>query len=570
MKKPVFLSHFTRKRTIRFLDEKHLFQHGPLTYKVIASVIGLIIALVSITAIVRLNNALLVEIPSNGGTLHEGIIGIPRYINPVLANSPADKDLTTLVYAGLMKKTPMGELEPELAKSYTLSEDGTVYTFTLKEDLYFHDNVPLTTHDIAFTIQQIQDPALNSPEHGNWSGVKVTVLSSSQIQFALEEPYAPFLYNTTVGVMPKHLWENTSAEQFAFNTLNIEPIGSGPYQIKEIKKEDGIPEIFHLIPSETYPLGRPFIDDIFIHLYPEESKLLKALTKGTIDSAPGITPAGLESIDTDDFEIVSKPLPRVFHLYLNQNKAEIFTDSDLRHALNVALDRDALVAEVFKGHATTLSGPLPPNPFVQNPKIETNKTPEELLDMADWELSATSSMRMNGEEPLTFRLTTSNHPELKQSAEIIADTLRSYGIGVDLEFYELQDLKQNIIRPREFQMLLFGSLVDSGLDLYPLWHSSQRNDPGLNISQYANIDVDADLERARATETPEEHITEAVAEIQSDLPALPLYSPHFIYVRPQHVHKNNITYIEAPHDRFIDVHSWYIETRNVWFSFINK
>ena len=562
---------FTKKRTFRFLDEKQLFQNAPLTYKVIAFVIGVIIAVVSLTTIARTNNALLVEVPTSGGTLHEGIVGIPRYINPVLAVSNADRDLTTLVYAGLMKKTKNGGLEPELAQSYTMSDDGLVYTFTLRDDIYFHDDVRITAQDVAFTIQKTQDTAISSPEIGNWSNIDVQVLSTDQIQFTLPEPYAPFLHNTTIGILPKHLWENTSAEQFAFNIFNIEAIGSGPYQIKEIKRKDGIPEVFHLEPSEEYPLGKPFIDNILIHIYPNEDALITALSKRTIDSAPGISPDRIEEIDKEHHTIVSTPLPRIFFVYLNQNKSDIFTETDARRAFDIALDKKRIAENLFGEYATPLDSPLPPNMLVET-NIASSYSKEEagaLLDSAGWTF-ASSTARENDGQPLTFKLTTSNNPNLKATAEHVKKQLEEVGVDVDLEFYDLQDLKHNIIRPREFQALLFGALLDPSLDLYPLWHSSQRNDPGLNISQYTDIEVDADLEVARSDNdlgVRTEALTRAIKQIQKDTPALPLYAPHFIYVQPQHVRNNTLEYITSNSDRFIDVHTWHIETRYVWLPF---
>jgi len=510
-----------------------------------------------------------VEIPSNGGTVSEGIIGTPRYINPVLAVSQADKDMTQLIYAGLLKKTQSGDLEKEMAESYSLSEDGTVYTITLKDNLYFHDGVKVTAYDVAFTIQSIQDPAINSPLLGNWAGVSVEVISSHELQFILEKPYGPFINNLTVGILPKHLWENTSAEQFALNSFNIEPIGSGPFMIKEIKRKDGVPEIFRLIPAKDYSLGEPHLKDLIIHSYPDEERLIQALIKGTVDSCSGISPQNIGQLS--HLEIASISLPRVFSLYLNQNKADIFTQLAVRKAIYAAVNRSALIDAVFRGYATPLFGSLPPNPLIYTSEPIEESSTDEILNEAGWIQDATSTMRTKDGQPLTFRLATSNHPELKQSAEIIASQLQEYGIGVDLEFYDLQDLKQNIIRPREFQGLLFGVLLDSNLDLYPLWHSSQRNDPGLNISQYTNIEVDSLLEKARNAETPEtkkEALENVMKEIQTDVPTIPLYSPHLIYIKPKHVHNNEVTYIEEPQDRFIDIHTWYIETRNVWNIFI--
>jgi len=110
------------------------------------------------------NQEFKVTVPAHGGTLTEGIIGTPRLINPVLAISDADRDITELVYSGLIRKMPDGEIVPDLASSYEISNDGLSYTFTLKDDLIFHDSKPLTTDDVLFTIEKAQDQVLKSPK----------------------------------------------------------------------------------------------------------------------------------------------------------------------------------------------------------------------------------------------------------------------------------------------------------------------------------------------------------------------------------------------------------------------
>ena len=106
----------------------------------------------------RVNQTFLVEVPMRGGMITEGITGMPQIINPVTVSpftSPeADNDLIALVYSGLLKATPNGSLLPDLAKNYYISENGLIYTFILKDELFWHDGKPVTSNDIKFTIQK--------------------------------------------------------------------------------------------------------------------------------------------------------------------------------------------------------------------------------------------------------------------------------------------------------------------------------------------------------------------------------------------------------------------------------
>ncbi len=220
----------------------------------------------------KANRALMVEIPSRGGSLTEGVMGAPRFINPILAISDADRDLTALVFSGLMRATPDGALIEDLAESYTISEDGLAYTFNLKKDITWHDGKPLTAADVIFTVQKVQDSIIKSPKRASWEGVSVEKTDDHTVIFNLKQPYAPFLENTTLGIIPEHLWHNVGSEQFSFSTLNTEPIGSGPYRIRGIKKDSaGIPKYYDLVPFGNFALGRPYINSIRVRFYANET-----------------------------------------------------------------------------------------------------------------------------------------------------------------------------------------------------------------------------------------------------------------------------------------------------------
>ena len=176
-------------------------------------------------------------VPSRGGSLSEGAIGTPRFINPLLAVSQTDQDLATLVYSGLMRAGNDG-LIPDLAERYEVTEDGTEYTFHLKPGITFHDGKPVTASDVEFTVLLAQNPEIKSPRRANWGGVSVRTEGESTIIFTLPHAYAPFLENTQLGILPKHLWETIPADEFPFHVLNTDPVGTGPYRVDKIRTND--------------------------------------------------------------------------------------------------------------------------------------------------------------------------------------------------------------------------------------------------------------------------------------------------------------------------------------------
>ena len=534
----------------------------------------------------NISKAFLMEVPAHGGSITEGIVGSPRFINPLLSNSDTDRDLTILIYSGLMKATPSGELVHDLAESHTISEDGLVYDFILKDNISFHDKVPVTADDIVFTTQKAQDASLKSPKRASWDGVTIEKINDKHIRFTLKQPYAPFLENTTLGILPKHIWGQIDAEQFSFSRFNNDPIGTGPYKIKKIKYNSaGTPEFYELKSFNDYAIGEPFISKIKILFYSSETALLAGYKDGDIESINSISPNKLSELADTGVNIERSPLPRIFAVFFNQNQASVFANIEVRKALNVALDKNDIVNNVLSGYGTSIYGPIPPgllNTGATNSnndklnKQERINLAKEILENNGWvfdeETNVWEKKTKKESSQLRFSLSTSDTPELKATAEIIAQGWRDIGAIVDLKIFEAGDLNQNVIRPRKYDALLFGEIISRELDLFAFWHSSQRNDPGLNIALYANITADKLLEDARkATDRSVmiEKYKEFEEEIDNDIPAVFIYSPDFIYIIPKYIKAFELGAAVTPAERFLNIHKWYIETDKVWNFFVN-
>lgn len=531
-----------------------------------------------------LESSLVVAAPASGGALTEGILGSPRFINPLLAVSDADRDLTALVYSGLLKATSDGAYIPDLAASYEVSPDGLTYTFVLREGASFHDGTPVTAADVLFTILKAQDATIKSPMRANWSGVEAATVDERTVRFTLRSPYAPFIENMTLGVLPKHLWDNVSAEEFPFSELNTSPVGSGPYKVHSVARSaGGIPSSYTLASFGKYTLGEPYLRRITLRFYQSEDALLAALARGDIESGSGITPARLVTLEKT--VVVTSPLNRVFGIFFNQNQSEVLRLKEVRQALSEAVDRDALVAQVLGGYGTALHGPVPPavlplsassSVAVQNGALAAR----ELLISKGWELGedgvlekTTGSGTNKSTTRLAFRVATGNVPELRAAAEHLRNVWQQVGADVSLEVYEPGDLSQNVIRPRKYDALLFGQVIGRELDLFAFWHSSQRNDPGLNIALYANAAADDALETLRESRSEAERAKLYQAfetELRSDIPAVFLYVPDFVYSVPNDLKGLNLGFIETPSDRFLSVTQWHRETDYVWPFFVKQ
>jgi peptide/nickel transport system substrate-binding protein len=489
--------------------------------------------------------------------------------------------MVSLIYSGLMRKNTDGTLVPDLAEKYEMSKDGLTYTFTLKNKIYFQDGKPVTADDVIFTVNEAKDSVIKSPQKVDWDGVTATKINDRVIQFSLKQPFSSFLENATLGIMPQSLWNNSPIE---LNNANTAPIGSGPYMVKSVVKESsGVIDSYELAPFEKFALGEPYIKTVNLRFYSDEDSLISALEEGAVDQISSITPLNADILKERNYQIDSTVLPRVFGLFFNQNQNQLFTDKVITKAINQAIDKDKIIREVLYGYGVAIDDPIPPN-IMAYQKVEAKNTisRDQLLQNVQSDLAkdgwtkgsdgflqkiTTDKNKKKTSTALAFSISTGNAPELAKTAELIKQDLGAIGMKVDVKTFDVGNLNQNVIRPRKYDALLFGQIVNHESDLFAFWHSSQRKDPGLNIAMYTNAKVDKILEDAAVTVDEQSRIKKYAqfeTEIEKDMPAVFLYSPNFIYVVAQNLKGFSIEHLISPGDRFANIYSWYTETENVW------
>jgi peptide/nickel transport system substrate-binding protein len=550
------------------------------TVGLIISVSGLVLSLV---------RAITVEVPARGGELVEALVGTPRFINPLFAHTDVDRDVTQLLFAGLMRATPSGTLVPSLARSYTISPDGLTYTFTLRDDVFFHDGVPVSADDVLFTIESVQNDAVKSPERARWDGVRAEKTSEDSIVFTLPAPYTPFLENTTLGILPKHLWEDISADQFVLSSRNTqEPIGAGPFRSEKIVRDArGIATQMHLKAFRNTEENAPFLSRITLMFLSSEEAVLASLAKGESESAAITSPLYANELTTwqeeDRKTVIHRALlPRTFNVFFNHNQSSLFTNKDVRHALSLALDRTELIDSTLAGFGRVANGPIPAG-FLPGEDVSSRENTQaqesatrvrlarEYLEDAGWvfneEESVLEKKKGGDSERLIFSLSTADTPILKNTALFLKKRWEQMGARVTLKVFSAGDLAQSVIRPRQYDALLFGQALGRDLDLYAFWHSSQRVDPGLNVALFTDITTDSLLEKARRATTSRERTAlyrTFEHELLQEEPAVFLFSPEFVYSVPSTLHGVSLSVLTSPSERFLGVRDWYIKTRRVW------
>jgi peptide/nickel transport system substrate-binding protein len=548
-----------------------------LTEKIIFYFFTAVLSLSALSLLWQVNKLFLVTVPDYGGSFSEGVVGSARFVNPLLAVSDPDRDLTELVYSGLLRVTADGQFTPDLAESYSISPDGLTYTFVIRKNAEFQDGTKVTADDVVFTVQKAQDPALQSPRKTNWDGVTVKKVDAQTVQFILKQPYSPFIQNTTLGILPAHIWKSATIDEFPFSQWNIKAVGSGPYKIDSIVyTSSGLPSEYHLSAFQKYALGRPFISNIVIKLYSDQKSLLDAESSGNIDSIHGLSATELSGLKMDGSQKIISPLPRVFGVFFNQNQAPVLLNPEVRQALSMATDKQAIVDGVLGGYGQTINEPVPPSQISAKSASVFDETAADAKAMAlltknGWKQNANGIFQKTDSKKntttLSFSISTSDAPDLKATALLLQKQWQKIGALVDVKIFEINDLNQNIIRPRKYDILLFGEVVSSYSDLYPFWHSSERLDPGLNVAMYTNLKVDKILETLRNTtdETTQQKLYQNFeTQIELDTPAVFLYSPDFVYIAPKKIQNVKLGSLVTPAQRFSDVYKWYIETNEIW------
>ncbi|MCX6713022.1 MAG: ABC transporter substrate-binding protein [Candidatus Vogelbacteria bacterium] len=528
----------------------------------------------------KLNDRWLVTVAVPGGTLTEGIVGFPAHGNPLFAITDPDRDLAALVYSGLLKIGKDGLIIPDLAQSYTVSADGLSYDFKLRAGLSWQDGTPLTADDVVFTIGKIQDPAVKSPRRAAWEGVRAQKIGGLEVRFSLKKPYSAFLENATIGLLPKHLWQEIKSEAFSLSEYNIKGVGSGPYRIVAVEREPtGLPAIYRLEPFKNYAGGEPKITSLILHFYKNDETIRTAYERGEIDSFGSIPPTTAALLKKNGANVQTISLPRIFAAFFNQNDP-VLSDRTVRSALSLTTDKNSLIKNALQGAGVAINGPIPPGSegyLADRQSVYDPKAAAELLEKAGWKKGVdgiwAKTDKKNKTVRLEFNLSTAAAPELKSTAELLVAEWNQFGAKVTVSIYDLADLDQNLIRPRKFSALLFGEILGRDPDLYSFWHSSQRLAPGLNITQYANSTADKLLEDARRSGDPEIRTAKYEkfqTELAKDNPAIFLYSPYFLYILPAKVKGADFPSLIVPSERFATIADWYIAHDRVWKIFTTK
>jgi len=523
--------------------------------------------------------------PAPGGTFVEGVIGEPRELNPLLfSHHGPDRDITKLVYAGMMRFDGAGQPTPDLAESWAVTADGRSYTFVIRSGLRWHDGVPLSLDDVIFTIGLMQSTDYPGPADVGelWKQVTVAKLNNSTLKITLPEPYAPFLDHVTFPILPSHMFSGVRSADLKLHPANLSPVGSGPFQVKDLTLgfDDSIPEV-ELVANPFYHGLSPMLSGIKIKYFPDESTAIEALEKGEIMGIGGLSQTGIISMLTnDEFDIHSSLLPETNMILLNQQNESLkfFRDKKVRSALLLGLNREFFVEQFLSGQAVLATGPIPPGNWAYNDSLKNvdydPNIAADMLNKSGWVLPETNALddkdnfvlQKDGQE-LKFELLVPDDDLSIALGEIAVSDWRRLGVDVVLRRAKQHALEKEYLDTRDFQAIMINLSLQRtpDPDPYPFWHQTEI-ESGQNYSGYDNRVISEYIEQARTTPSSSSrsnlyHMFQR--RFVDDTPALLVYHPVYSYVTNKVVHGVQMGPIIEPSDRFNGISNWYIVIRRV-------
>jgi peptide/nickel transport system substrate-binding protein len=504
-------------------------------------------------------------VPTQGGEYTEGALGQPEYINPVIATSQTDLDLSKLVYSNLS----------DIADSITPSADLQTWDVRLKEGLTWQDGQKLTSDDVVFTVQSIQNKDANSPLYQSWQGVSVSRVSELEVEFTLANPYAYFGDNLkNLYIIPKHIFADTPPGNWHLSDYNLKPIGSGPYKFLSYDKTaDGYISEYHLQAWNASVDGNPLIQNFNFSFFNDENTLVQSFNSGQIDGFGNASPDDVAAIKRP-YDTFSWRTSGYYAVFFNQSKNLALQDPVVRQALSMAIDRNDLITTALGGAGVPEYGPVPPG-ATNFTDVSPSSTPSlsaasSLLDNDGWTVDPSSTFRSKtiskSSIPLVVNLTVPQIDFLANTADYLRNAWQSIGVQTNVVMDSPGTILNDAVVNRNYEGLLFGNVLGPSSDLYSFWDSSQDFSPGLNLSIYKNTSVDSLIEAARQTNssaTTTQDLATAQAKIAADYPAVFLYSPNYVYITNKNVQGINPNLLSDPSDRFLEVVHWYLNTARV-------
>ncbi len=512
-----------------------------------------------------------------GGQYTEAFVGQPRYINPLLSHSSsADRGLTRLIFSGLFEYDNQGILKTDVAERFEVDDELKEYVVFLRQDVRWHDGEQVTADDIILTTNIARDIAYGAAGVSNdmrliWNDIRVEKIDDFTVKFVLTDSDSTFLNNLTLGLLPEHIWGNITPEQFQLAEYNQKPIGSGPYEFVDldIDVKDNLISAYILRSNKEYYRGEPFITKFIANFYPTRSDAVSAYYNGEVSGIIVDKREHIESLSSIA-QKKSIELPHYFAVFFNQIESVPLAFDEVREALSRATDRDKIIAEVFVENASVRYSPFADGIVgfdggVQQAGFDKDGA-NALLDEKGWERGE-DKIRSKDDDRLAFTLHIgANHTQIARIAEMLKEQWREIGVEVTVQEHDKGGLEANIIKPRDYDALLYAHQMRFEPNLLPLWSGKEKNDPGINYALFDDEKMNESLDNFIKTKSTDDQLVLYKTQqerLKDEIPAVFLFAPKLSFMYNESVKGISANKVNASYDRYVDIQSWYIKEKRV-------
>ncbi len=516
--------------------------------------------------------------PSQGGTYTEALIGSFQRLNPLLddENQP-DRDVDRLLFSGLVKFDSSGVPQPDLAESWGISKDGTIYNFALRANATWHDGVPVSSDDVIFTVELMrsEDSPLPDDLKTFWNEIEVNALDTQTVQFRLPEAFAPFLDYVSFGLLPRHLLDGMNMAEIVDAPFNLEPVGTGPLKFKNLIVENGQISGLVLIRNESYYGTPAFLDELVFQYFPDGDSALQAYRDGAVQGISYVSAENLPAVLAEPgLSVYTSRMPQMTMILLNLDdpQLEFLQDEVVRRALYLGLNRQYMIDKILGGQAILANGPILPDTWAYYEGTQQVgydlEAARNLLREAEYVIpSEGSTVREKEGVVLSFTMLYPDDAIHLAIAELIQKNWADLNVEVILEAVSYEELVQERLEARDYQ----AALVDLNLtgspdpDPYPFWDQAQASG-GQNYSQWNSRVASEYLETARVTTDMAERARlyrNFQVVFSDELPALMLFNPVYTYVVDEQILGVRMGPLFDSSDRFLTITQWYLSAAPV-------
>lgn len=511
-------------------------------------------------------------------------------ISPLIVSEiQLEKDLSELLYEGLITVNQKGDITNVLAESYEVLDNGSRFRFHLLPDVYWHDGEALTSEDVEATfnlLKQLEDSAETSTIHSRAAvNMKIQVIDDNTFDFTFQENTVipSFFEAISFKVLPAHLLSDVNSQNINTSDpiLNRVPVGTGPFRMQKVESKS---IVLRQNPNYRKPIDLQILE---FRLFPNEISAINAIKSGQVHGVAGASIDNLRDMQSNAAtQILTSDViyNQYWALYFNLEN-EIFSDVKLRQAVASAINKN-LIIEALLGFAQEADGPIPVSSFAYadvNRFTYDKPKAEELLEEAGWVMPPGRLIREKDGQMLEFEMLYVDNEDRKKIASVLEQDLLEVGIRLKSEALPLARIRDEHIIPKQYSSLLFGVQTFIDPDRYELFHSSQITHPGLNISSYRSSrevlavvpdperpgrvvsmkipEVDDLLDDARKVtnrETRKNFYTRFQEVIAEDVPVVFLYHPKETYIINRRVKNVDISGLGTLEDRFRNVEDWTI------------